>query len=74
MTLEEMEAEIKSLREQQEDQRKLWVRWGFGSYAIGMTLCIVNGIKTLTTGNDPVMNFLALTFLFLGLSFTTGRR
>ncbi len=74
MTTEEMEAEIKSLRQQHEDQKKHWLRWGFASSCIAVTLFIVIGIKMLMTGADPppAMIFIALTFVFVGLAFTTA--
>jgi succinate-acetate transporter protein len=76
MTPEELEAEIKSLRQQQEDQKRNWFRWGLASFGIFTVLYIVIGIKMAITGADPPppMMFIALTFLFLGLVFTTTGR
>jgi hypothetical protein len=67
MTPEELEAEIKSLRQQQEDQKRNWFRWGLASFGIFTVLYIVIGIKMAITGADPPppMMFIALTFLFL---------
>jgi hypothetical protein len=76
MTPERMEAEIESLRQQQIRQKKLWLRWGLASNAIGLLLCAAVLLKVALTGDDPPppMIFIVLTYLFVGLVFITAGR
>ncbi len=76
MTPERMQADIESLRRQQEDQKRNWAQWGLGSFGIAIALWIAIGIKMAITGADPspTMLFISLTFLFLGLAFSNAGR
>jgi hypothetical protein len=76
MTLEQMQADIESLRQQQDRQRRNWARWGLVSFGIALVLWIAIGIGMAKTGADPSppMLFIMLTFVFLGLVFSSVGR
>ena len=71
MTPAEMEAEIKSLRQEQDLQRKHWRCWGFAASICGLVLVIVVLLLAASKGSapQPPMVFIVLTFLFIGLAF-----
>jgi hypothetical protein len=76
MSSHELNTEIEILRLQQADQQKHWRRWGFATNLVAIVLCIAVLIRTaITDGNPPpVMIFIVLTYIFLGLAFTTAGR
>jgi hypothetical protein len=76
MTIEQLEAEIATLRRQQESQKKHWLRWGLASNAASLVLCAAVLLKVALTGDDPPppMIFIVLTLLFVGLAFITAGR
>jgi hypothetical protein len=76
MTSEQMEAEIEILRQQQQDQRKHWLRCGFGSLALSLAFFAAIAIRVARTGDDPApqMVFIQLIFLFAGLAFLPAGR
>ncbi|HEY2534665.1 MAG TPA: hypothetical protein VGJ20_43290 [Xanthobacteraceae bacterium] len=76
MTTEQIEAEIATLQRQQEDQKKHWLRWGRASFVMGLILYGAVGLKMVLTGEDPSppMEFIGLTFFFVGLAFATTSR
>jgi hypothetical protein len=76
MTAQQLSAEIASFRRQQIAQRKLWLRWGFASYGIGLLLCVVVIIKVAITGDEAPspMIFVVLSTMFLGLAFINAGR
>ena len=76
MTLHELNTEIEILRLQQLDQQKHWCRWGFASNVVAIALCIAVLIRMALTGGNPppLMIFIVLTYVFLGLAFTTAGR
>jgi len=76
MTLEQLEAEVATLRRQQDNQKKHWLRWGLASNAVSLMLCTAVLLKVALTGNDPPppMIFIVLTLLFVGLAFITAGR
>jgi hypothetical protein len=76
MTSHELNTEIEILRLQQVDQQKHWRRWGFASNVVAIALCIAVLIRTAVTGGTPppLMIFIVLTYVFLGLAFTTAGR
>jgi hypothetical protein len=76
MTGPEMDIEIEALRLEQAAQRRHWRRWGFASNAIGLALIAAVLIRVAITGNDPppVMIFIVLTYVFLGLVFGAAAR
>ena len=73
MSMEEMQAEIASLRLEQMRQKKLWLRWALASYAIAIILVATVLIKVAMTGDDPPPTtiFVVLSYIFLGLVFRT---
>jgi hypothetical protein len=76
MTLEEMEAEITRLRQEQAKQRRFWRRWGLASAGIAVVLVLATLARVAMTGADPAspMLFVALTFVFLSIAFTSAGR
>ena len=76
MTAHELNTEIEILRLQQADQQKHWRRWGLASNLVAIALCIAVLIRTIITGGEPpaLMIFIVLTYVFLGLAFTTAGR
>jgi len=76
MTLEQLETEIATLRQQQDSQKKHWLRWGLASNAASLVLCAAVLLKVALTGDDPPspMIFIVLTLLFVGLAFMTAAR
>ena len=76
MTLEDMQAEIASLRQEQDLQRKHWRRWGFAASITGLVLVVVNLLLAATKGTalSPAVLFIVLTFVFVGLAFTCAGR
>ena len=76
VTLEEMEAEIANLRQTQTKQRTLWRRWGLASAGIAVVLVLATLARVAITGADPSspMLFVALTFVFLSIAFTSAGR
>jgi uncharacterized membrane protein len=76
MTLEEMQAEIERLRQEQELQKKHWRRWGFASNVAGLVLILAILLRAALTATElpPPMLFTVLTFLFIGLAFTFAGR
>jgi dipeptide/tripeptide permease len=76
MTSQELNAAIANFRQQQIAQRKLWVRCGFGSYGIGLMLCLVVIVKVAITGDEAPspMLFVVLGYMFLGLAFIHAGR
>jgi len=76
MTSQELDAEIERLRLQQAEQRKHWRRWGFASNGVAVVLCIALLVRVAITGSDPPspMIFIVLTYVYLGLAFTTAGR
>jgi hypothetical protein len=76
MTLEEMQAEIANLRQEQNLQRKHWRRWGFAASITGLVLVVVNLLQAATKGValSPAVLFIVLTFVFIGLAFTCAGR
>ncbi|MGO9049580.1 MAG: hypothetical protein ACLQFW_22320 [Xanthobacteraceae bacterium] len=76
MTSQELDAEIERLRLQQAEQRKHWRRWGFASNGVAVVLCIAVLVRVAITGSDPPspMIFIVLTYVYLGLAFTTAGR
>jgi hypothetical protein len=71
MTSQDLIAELENLRREQLARRKHWLRCGFVSNVIGLLLCAAALIKVAITGGDPppLMIFVALTFIFLGIVF-----
>jgi hypothetical protein len=71
MMFEQMQGEIEDLRQQQQDQRKHWLRCGYGSLALSLAFFVAIGIRVARTGDDPApqMVFIQLIFLFAGLAF-----
>jgi hypothetical protein len=65
---EEMEAEIKTLRQQQEHQKWNWVRWGLVSFGIAGGVLVYAGIREFMFNRDTDMSFFAL-FIFLTMVF-----
>ncbi len=76
MTLQQLEAEIATLRRQRGDQQKHWLRWGLASNAVGVILCAAVLLRVALTGDDPPSPtiFIVLTLLFIGLAFITAGR
>jgi lipopolysaccharide export LptBFGC system permease protein LptF len=76
MTLEQMQAEIENLRQEQQKQRKFWRRWGLVSSCVSLVLVAVIFARLATTGADPAspMIFIVLTFVFLALAFGSAGR
>jgi hypothetical protein len=76
MTSQELNAAIANFRQQQIAQRKLWVRWGFTSYGIGLLLCVLVIIKVAITGDEAPspMLFVVLGYMLLGLAFIHAGR
>ena len=76
MTLEQMEAEITSLRQEQEKQRKFWRRWGIASTVVTLVLLAAIFARVVMTGADPAspMLFIVLTFVFLSIAFNSAGR
>jgi len=76
MTAEEMNAAIEGLRQEQELQRKHWRRWGLAANIAGLVLVLAILLRAALTASElpPSMLFTVLTFLFIGLAFTTAGR
>jgi hypothetical protein len=76
VTLEEMEAEITRLRQEQAKQQRFWRRWGIASAGIALVLVAAVFARMAVTGADPAspMLMLALTFVFLSIAFTSAGR
>jgi peptidoglycan/LPS O-acetylase OafA/YrhL len=76
MAPDELEAEMEFLRRRYAAQRQHWLRWGFASLVVGVVLCTAVLIKVAMTGDNPppAMDFIVLTYVFLGLVFITARR
>jgi hypothetical protein len=76
MTSQELDAEIERLRLGQAEQRKHWRRLGLASNGIAIVLCIAVLVRVAITGSDPPspMIFIVLTYVYLGLAFTTAGR
>jgi hypothetical protein len=76
MTSQELSAEIANFRRQQIAQRKLWLRWGFASYGIGLALCVLVIVKVAITGEEAPspMLFVVVGTMFLGLAFIHAGR
>jgi hypothetical protein len=85
MTQDEMEAEIKGLREQtlqlqqqQENQKKHWFRWGHIASFIVLALAIVTMIvihRTGSAGGPPNLLFAAMGLCgFLSMAFSIAGR
>jgi hypothetical protein len=71
MTLEDMQAEIASLRQEQDLQRKHWRHWGFTASISGLILVLIMLLIAASKGTapSPAMLFVVLTFIFMGLAF-----
>jgi hypothetical protein len=76
MTLEHLAAEIVILAQQQENQKKQWLRWGMTGNVAGAILFAVVAFEVAIRGEDPspAMIFIALTLSFGGVAFTTVGR
>jgi lipopolysaccharide export LptBFGC system permease protein LptF len=76
MTLEDMQAEIENLRQEQQKQRKFWRRWGLASSCVSLVLVAVVFARVAITGTDPPspMLFIVLTFVFLSIAFSSAGR
>lgn len=76
MTLEDMEAEIATLRQEQALQKAHWRRWGVASSVAGLILVIVVLLQAALTAAAPApaMLFIVLAFVFVGLAFTSAGR
>jgi len=79
MTAQQLRAEIANFRQEQMaqmTQRKLWLRFGFASYAIGLLLCVLVIIRVAITGEEAPspMLFVVLGCMFLGLAFIRAGR
>jgi hypothetical protein len=74
MTLEEMQAEIENLRQEQAKQRRFWRRWGLISGFVSLVLVIAIVARVAMTGADPgsPMTFILLTFVFLSIAFNSA--
>jgi hypothetical protein len=70
MTAQELSAEIANFRQEQIAQRKLWLRWGFASYGIGLLRCVMVIVKVAITGEEAPspMLFVVLGYMFLGVA------
>jgi hypothetical protein len=71
MTLEDMQAEIASLRQEQDLQRKHWRQWGLAANISGLVLMLVMLLTAASKGTapPPAIVFVGLTFVFIGLAF-----
>ena len=76
MTVDEMRAEITSLRQERAKQRKFWRRWGFASSGVALVLVLAALARLAMTGADPGSQtlFVVLTFVFLSIAFTSAGR
>ena len=76
MTSEQMEAEIETLRQQQQNQRQHWLRCGYGSLALALAIFVGIAIRLAQTGDDPApqMVFIQLIFVFAGIAFLPAGR
>jgi len=79
MTAQQLRAEIANFRQEQMAQmaqRKLWLRFGFASYGIGLLLCVLVIVKVAITGEEAPspMLFVVLSTMFLGLAFIRAGR
>jgi hypothetical protein len=77
MTIEQIETEIAALKQQQENQKKHWSRWGLAFEVAGLVLCGGILVKVALTGEDPppTMIFNVLILVAVGLAFMTlGRQ
>jgi heme/copper-type cytochrome/quinol oxidase subunit 4 len=85
MTQDEIEGELRGLREQvsqlqqqHERQRKHWFRWGLIAACIGIVLAILStiiGVITVAGPTPPIatiFQFTALQLLFLLFAFTSA--
>ena len=75
MTLEDMEAEIATLRQEQALQKAHWRRWGVASSVAGLILVIVVLLQAALTAAAPApaMLFIVLAFVFVGTRLHVGR-
>jgi hypothetical protein len=76
MTAQQLRAEIANFRQEQMAQRKLWLRWGFASYGIGLLLCVLVIVRVAITGEEApsLMLFVVLGCMFLGLALIRAGR
>jgi hypothetical protein len=76
MMFEQMQGQIEDLRQQQQDQRKHWLRCGYGSLALSLAFFVAIAIKVAKTGDDPAPQivFIQLIFLFAGIAFLPAGR
>lgn len=77
MTPELIEAEIATLKRQQENQKRHLLRWGLAFEVAGIILCGAVFLGVALTGEDPPpsMIFNVLTLVAIGLAFITlGRQ